>query len=105
MPSVEARVIYEMLNQLRFGDGVNMNGKLDPWQRDLLASRLLAGDGITFGQLRKDLKIGPDVRISLEEAGKDGLDDYRARSGALIGKRVRGKMVQDYFGANPSYSP
>jgi CRISPR-associated endonuclease Csn1 len=53
---------------------------------------------MTIGQLRKDLKIGPDVRISLEDAGKDNLDDYRARSGALIGKRVRGKIAQDYFG-------
>ena len=99
LPSVEARVIYEMLNQIRFGDGVNMNGKLDPVQRDMLASRLLAGESMTFGQLRKDLKIGADVRISLEEAGKDGLDDFRARSGALIGKRVRGKITQDYFGS------
>ncbi len=99
LPSVEARVIYQTLNELRFGDGVNMNGKLDPVQRDVLASRLLAGEGITFRQLRKDFKIGPDVRISLEEAGKEGLDDYRARSGELIGKRLRGKIVQEWFGA------
>jgi CRISPR-associated endonuclease Csn1 len=99
LPSVEARVIYEMLNHLRFGDGVNMIDKLDLTQRDLLASRLLAGESMTFGQLRKDLKIGTGVRISLEEAGKDGLDDYRAHSGALIGKRVRGKVTQEYFGS------
>jgi CRISPR-associated endonuclease Csn1 len=83
LPSVEARVIYQTLNELRFGDGVNMNDKLDPVQRDLLASTLLAGKNVTFRQLRRTLKLADGVRISLEESGKTELKDFIAKSAAL----------------------
>lgn len=83
LPSVEARIIYQTLNELRFGDGVNMNGKLPPEQRDTLASTLLAGKNVTFKQLRRTLKLADSVRISLEESGKSELKDFMAKSAAL----------------------
>ena len=99
LPSVEARVIYEMLNQLRFGEGLTLDRKLDTTHRDLFASMLLAGETITFRQLRKTLKLGDTVRISLEEAGKKNFDDYRSKSADLAGRKMRGKVVEDWFGA------
>lgn len=85
LPSVEARTIYEMLNQLRFGEGLTLKGKLSPEQRDLYASTLMSGKNITFKQMRKTLKLGEGVRFSLEDAGKSDLKDYAARSGKLGG--------------------
>lgn len=83
LPSVEARRIYEVLNQLRFGDGVNMTGQLTVEQRDLFAATLMDGKNVTIRQLRKTLKLSSDVKISLEEAGKSDLKDFVARSAAL----------------------
>ena len=76
LPSVETRVIYQTLNELRFGDGVNMNGQLPPEQRNMLASTLLAGKNVTFKQLRRTLKLADSIRISLEESGKSDLKDF-----------------------------
>lgn len=98
LPSVEARVIYETLNQLRYGTGLNLDRKLTVEQRDLLANSLMRGDGMTFPQLRKTLGIGSDVRISLEEGGKDGLKDFAARSADLAWRRLRGKQREERFG-------
>lgn len=98
LPSVEARRIYEVLNQLRLGDGVTMTGKLGPEQRDLLAKHLMSGQGMTFAKLRKTLQLGSEVKISLEEAGRESLDDYRARSADLVGRFVRGKLIEERFG-------
>lgn len=83
LPSVEVRVIYEALNNLRFGDGVTMQERLTLEQRDPVASVLLQGNNFTFRKLRSQFKIGDDKRISLEEAGKSDLKDYVARSAAL----------------------
>ncbi|MEQ1671676.1 MAG: type II CRISPR RNA-guided endonuclease Cas9, partial [Hyphomicrobium sp.] len=83
LPSVEARVIYEMLNQLRFGEGLTLSGKLSPENRDLFVATLMAGKNVTFKQMRKTLKLHEGVRLSLEDAGKTELKDYRAKSGIL----------------------
>lgn len=98
LPSVEARVIYETLNQLRYGTGLNLDKKLTVEQRDLLAASLMRGDSMTFKQLRKTLGLSAEVRISLEEGGKDGLKDFAARSAALAWRRLKGKQRQELFG-------
>ena len=90
LPSVEARVIFETLNQLRFGEGLTLNGKLSPGHRDLFAVTLMSGKNITFKQMRKTLKLGEGVRFSLEDAGKTELKDYRAKSGILGGPECFG---------------
>lgn len=67
LPSVEARVIYETLNALRYGEGVRRDRALTLQQRDLLATDLLAGKDRTFDQIRSGLKLPSGVRFSLEE--------------------------------------
>lgn len=98
LPSVEARVIYETLNHLRFGKGLKLETKLTVEQRDLLAGSLLRGDNITFLQLRKILGLHADVRISLEEEDKDGLKDFAARSAELAWRRLKSKQREERFG-------
>lgn len=98
LPSVEMRVIYETLNQLRYGTGLSLEKKLTAEQRDLLATGLTRGDGVTFPQLRKILGIGADVRFSLEEGGKDGLKDFAARSADLAWRKLKGKQREERFG-------
>lgn len=98
LPSVEARIIFETLNQLRYGGGVNLDRKLTPQQRDIVAASLLRGDNITFLQLRRVLGIGQEMRISLEEGGKDNLKDFAARSAELAWRKLKGKQRQERFG-------
>lgn len=66
LPSVEAREIYERLNQLRWGFGPVTDRALDRQTRDALASALLAGKGQSWLQVRKLLKA-PDARFNLED--------------------------------------
>ncbi len=68
LPSVEARELYERLNHLRLNDR-----PLSRRDRDLLATKLLAGDNLTFAQLRKALKLGGGVRINYEEIEEKGI--------------------------------
>ncbi len=90
LPSVEARVIYETLNQIRFGKGLKLDQKLTKEQRDALAQTLMRGENVTIRQLRRLIGARDDVRISLEEGGKKDLDDYRARSASLAWRKLKG---------------
>jgi CRISPR-associated endonuclease Csn1 len=98
LPSVEARVIYETLNQLRFGKGLTLQQKLSAEQRDLLAQALIRGENVTFRQLRKLFGLSEDIRVSLEEGGKKDFDDFRARSASLAWRKLKGKERQGLFG-------
>lgn len=98
LPSVETRVLYEALNQLRFGRGLSLDQKLSSEHRDALVQTLQRGENVTFRQLRKLIGIGENVRISLEEAGNDGLKDFVARSAELSWRKLRGKERQELFG-------
>lgn len=98
LPSVEARVIYETLNHLRFGKDLALSNKLTVDQRDILAKSLLRGESMTFRQLRKLIGISEDVRISLEEGGKDELKDFAARSAELAFRKLKNKARQELFG-------
>lgn len=91
LPSVEARVAYETVNQLRFGRGLLLDQKLTAEQRDLVVATLLRGQNITFKRLRATLKLPQDVRISLEAGGKSDLKDYIAKSAALASERRLGE--------------
>lgn len=72
LPSVQAREVYERLGHLRIM-GSSGERALLPEQRDALASELLNKDKLTFGQIRKALKLGGDTTINFEEAGEKDL--------------------------------
>ena len=86
LPSVEARTIYEMVNQLRYGRGLLIKTPLTRNQRDLVATTLLQGKSLTFDKLRSALKLPRDVRFSLEEGGKKDLKDFVSKSAAAMRK-------------------
>ena len=95
LPSVEERTIYETLNHLRYGQGVTRDKALTKEQRDLVAVALIQGTKgkkVSFETLRSALKLGSHVRFSLEDSGKDGLDDYSSRA-------ARAFAHKDWFGA------
>lgn len=98
LPSVEARVIYETLNHLRYGEGLDLKGRLSVEHRDLLAGMMMRGEAPTFRQLRKIIGIGEDIRISLEDDGKKDLKDYAARSAELAFRKLKGKAREELFG-------
>lgn len=89
LPSVQAREIYERLNHLRLSTGLNAERRLRPEERDALASHLLNEDKLTFVKLRKALKLGGEVKISLEESGETEL--LGSKSSRLLQK-------PDHFG-------
>lgn len=92
LPSVEERTIYETLNHLRYGEGVTRDRALDKSQRDLLATTLAQGKmgkSVSFDSIRAGLKLGSDIRFSLEDAGKSGLDDISSRSAKALGDKKR----------------
>jgi len=92
LPSVEERTIYETLNHLRYGTGVTRDRALDKQQRDLVAATLLLGKKgkpVRFDALRSGLKLGSDVRFSLEDSGKTGLEDFAAQSAAAMSDKKR----------------
>lgn len=94
LPSVEERTIYETLNHLRYGEGVSRDKALTKEQRDLLATMLTQGTKgkkVSFETLRSALKLGSSVRFSLEDSGKEGLDDFSSRSARVFAHK-------DWFG-------
>lgn len=80
LPSVEARIIYEAVNNLRFGVGVQLNTKLTALQRDEIAKRLLRGSNVTVSQLRKITGAPADVHFQITAGEVNGLKDYVADS-------------------------
>jgi len=92
LPSVEERTIYEALNHLRYGEGVTRDRLLTKEQRDLVATALIQGKtgrSVSFDSLRAGLKLGSNVRFSIEDGGKSGLDDYCSRSAKELSNRKR----------------
>jgi CRISPR-associated endonuclease Csn1 len=87
LPSVEARAIYEMLNQLRYGEGLLIKTPLTRDQRDHIALALLQGKNFTFDKLRSVLKLSGEARFSLEEGGKKDFKDVASKSAAAMRKR------------------
>jgi CRISPR-associated endonuclease Csn1 len=67
LPSVEARALYEIVNSLRFGVGVQVETRLTGAQRDELVTLLLQGRNVTLAKLRKITGAPADARF--ETAG------------------------------------
>lgn len=80
LPSVEARVIYEAVNNLRYGVGVRVDTKLTAGQRDEIVKRLLRGSNVPVTQLRKITGAPADVRFQIAAGEANGLNDYIADS-------------------------
>src|SRR5258705_13361379 len=89
LPSVESRTIYEMLNQLRYGEGFSLKTPLDREHRDFLAATLLQAKPLTFDKLRSTLRLPTDARFSLEENGKKDLKDFVSKSGKAMSHKGR----------------
>jgi len=80
LPSVEARVIYEAVNNLRYGVGIRVDTKLNAPQRDSIIEKLLQGDNVTAAQLRKITGAPADARFQIASGEINGLKDYHART-------------------------
>lgn len=91
LPSVQARRIYQQLNELRYGEGFTLKGTLTRELRDALASKLLQGKSATWDQIRKELKLGSTIRFSREE-----VDDKI--EGCEVAKRLVGSAKKPAFG-------
>lgn len=76
LPSVEARIIYEAVNNLRFGVGVRVDTKLAPAQRNEIANLLLQGSNVTATRLRKITGAPADARFQIAAGEANGLKDY-----------------------------
>jgi CRISPR-associated endonuclease Csn1 len=91
MPSVEARRIYQDVNELRYGEGLDIKTTLTPVQRDALVSTLLMGNKISWDKLRASFKLQGTVRFSIEETR----DELKGCATAAI---LRGKKGRELFG-------
>lgn len=87
LPSVQARRVYQELNELRYGEGLILKTPLTREERDLLAGKLLSGQSLTWVGVRKALKLDAGQRFSLEDSRK-GLEGCPTAA-ALKGKRGR----------------
>lgn len=85
LPSVEARVIYEAVNNLRYGVGIRVDAKLNAPQRDLIVEKLLRGDNVTAAQLRKITGAPADARFQIASGEVNGLKDYAAETAKKLG--------------------
>jgi CRISPR-associated endonuclease Csn1 len=91
LPSVQARRIYQQLNELRYGVGFKLEGVLTLEQRKPLADTLLMGKSLSWDQIRKALKIDSEVKFNREELDKE-------IEGCQTAKRLSGNRKQKSFG-------
>lgn len=92
LPSAEARIAYEAVNNLRFGVGVQVNTKLSGPQRDEVVQLLLQGSHVTRTKLRNITRAPADVRFQIAAGEADGFKDYVASSATKL-------AAEDAFGA------
>lgn len=91
LPSVEARRIYQEVNELRYGEGFNIKTPLSLAERNVIVSTLLMGNKLTWVQIKKLLKLPSETRFSLEEVR----DELKGCATAAI---LRGKKGRELFG-------
>lgn len=91
LPSVEARRIYQEINELRYGEGFIIKTPLTVSERNAIVSKLLMGDKLTWVQLKKQLKLPSSTRFSLE----DVRDELKGCATSAI---LRGKKNRELFG-------
>ena len=92
LPSVEARAIYEAVNNLRFGVGVRVETRLTGHQRDEVAKLLLQGRNVTAAQLRRIAGAPAYARFQIAADEANGLKDYVADTAQRL-------AADDAFGA------
>ena len=90
-PLAQAFRIYQELANIEIEEGIARPRKLTLEERDILADRLLAGEELTFGKVRKAIDIGGAAKINLEEGELDRLkgDACAARLGGKKGRLAR----------------
>lgn len=91
LPSVEARRIYQEVNELRYGEGFSIKTSLTSEERDVIITTLLMGNKLTWVQIKKSLKLPSAIRFSLEEVR----DELKGCATAAI---LRGKKGRELFG-------
>lgn len=89
LPSVEARRIYQEVNELRYGEGFQLKISLTRTERDVIVSKLLMGERLGWDKLRKALKLPASTKLSLEEAR----DELKGCATAAILKGKKGKEI------------
>lgn len=92
LPSVEERVAYEAVNNLRFGVGVRIDTKLTGEQRDKIVGLLLEGKIVKLTRLRKVSGAPADAHFQFAAGEDKGLKDYVAESAKKL-------SAADAFGA------
>ena len=97
LPSVEARRIYQALNELRFGVGFSLTEGLNLEQRDLLASKLLRGESVTWKELHKFLKLDAGYRFSRQDID-DGIEGCQTTRRLAGTKRITARSKKAAFG-------
>lgn len=91
LPSVEARRIYQEVNELRYGEGFTIKTPLTLAERNVIVSTLLMGGKLTWVQIKRSLKLPSAIRFSLEEVR----DELKGCATAAI---LRGKKGHELFG-------
>ena len=91
LPSVEARRIYQEVNELRYGEGFTIKTPLTLAERNVIVSTLLMGGKLTWVQIKRSLKLPSAIRFSLEEVR----DELKGCATAAI---LRGKKGRELFG-------
>lgn len=91
LPSVEARRIYQEINELRYGEGFSIKTPLTRPERDAVVSTLLMGNKLSWDKLRTTLKLPASIRFSLEEVR----DELKGCATAAI---LKGKKGRELFG-------
>lgn len=100
-PIAQAFRIYQELANIDIEEGLERPRRLTLPERDLLASRLLAGEDLSFGKLRRLLDLGGAAKINLEEGGRDKLKgDECARR---LGDPKSGRLRRLWPGLSPEH--
>ena len=90
-PLAQGFRIYQELANIQIEEGIARPRKLTLGERDALAERLLSGEDLTFGKIRKALDIGGAAKINLDDGKRDRLkgDASAARLGGKKGALAR----------------
>ena len=90
-PLAQAFRIYQELANIQIEEGITRPRKLALGERDALAERLLSGEDLTFGKIRKALDLGGAAKINLDDGKRDRLkgDASAARLGGKKGALAR----------------
>jgi CRISPR-associated endonuclease Csn1 len=94
--------IFQELNHLRLETGLRESRSLTLTERDLLAAHLINGDDLTFGQLRKVLKLPSGIRINLEDRKRERLNGNETAHRLAGKKGALGRIWPNLGGAQRS---